>query len=393
MRHAFVVPRYGTEVVGGAEQAARAIAERLVSRLGWTVEVLTTCARDALTWDDAYPAGHSVVNGVEVHRFPSSSGRHPGFSSYSKRILFAPAAATEAEAEHWIELQGPVSPGLVEAVRQSEAESIAFYPYLYHPTVSAIGSVADRAVLHPAAHDEAPLYLPVFDPVFAAPRGLVFHTEGEQRLVDRRFSIAERHQVVLGLGVDEPSVEPAGREVALGFEGRPYLCCLGRVDDLKGTALLAEYFAAYKARRPGPLALALVGQVAVKPIEHPDIVLTGLVDEAVKLDVLRGATALVSPSPYESFSIVLMEAWSAALPVVVNACCEATREHCEAAGGGLWFAGYAQFEAVLDRLLSDPGLRRRLGERGRRYVDANFRWPTVIDRYGAFVERVLALGP
>ncbi|MGH9207531.1 MAG: glycosyltransferase, partial [Acidimicrobiales bacterium] len=117
-------------------------------------------------------------------------------------------------------------------------------------------------------------------------------------------------------------------------------------------------------------------------------VMAGAVDESTKWDLLHGAVALVSPSAYESFSLAIMEAWTARLPVIVNACCQATRESCERSGGCLWFRGYAQFEVILDRVLSDARLRDILAERGRRYVDTNFRWPVIIDRYSRFLSQV-----
>ena len=49
MKLTFVTPRYGTEVIGGAETAARMLAERLCRRSDWEVEVLTSCALDHLT--------------------------------------------------------------------------------------------------------------------------------------------------------------------------------------------------------------------------------------------------------------------------------------------------------------------------------------------------------
>ena len=50
-----MTPRYGEEIVGGAEMAARMIAERLVSQLGWNVEIFTTRAKDIVTWDERVP--------------------------------------------------------------------------------------------------------------------------------------------------------------------------------------------------------------------------------------------------------------------------------------------------------------------------------------------------
>ena len=112
--------------------------------------------------------------------------------------------------------------------------------------------------------------------------------------------------------------------------------------------MLAAFFRTYKERHPGPLALALVGPVSAKIPDHPDVVLTGVVDEADKWDIVRDATVSVSPSALESFSLVVLEAWVERVPVVVNATCDPTREHCERSGGGLWFGSYR-------RVRSRPG--------------------------------------
>jgi glycosyltransferase involved in cell wall biosynthesis len=387
MKLAFVVPRYGADVLGGAETAARQLAERLVAA-GWPTEVLTTCATDAMTWQDVLPPGETTEGGVTVRRFRSAKGRDPGFHPYSGRLLASPEAATRAEAERWIDLQGPLCPDLIEAAVSSQADIVAFYPYLYYPTVKGVLRLGHRAVLHAAAHDEAPLRLPVFPEVFASAGGLVFHTHTERALVQRLFGLAERPQIVLGLGI-EPH-PPAEREAP---PERPYLVCIGRVDGPKGADALAKAFLAYKRRRrSSPLALVFVGPVVETPPMHPDIVVTGPVDEPTKWGLIEGATALVSPSALESFSLVVMEAWSAGIPVLVNGRCDPTREHCERSGGGGWFTDYASFEVLLDRILADAPLRRALGEAGRRYVEANFTWPVVIQRYQRFVSQVAHRG-
>jgi glycosyltransferase involved in cell wall biosynthesis len=372
------------------------LAERLVERLGWSVEVFTTCALDHMTWANHYDAGDAVLNGVVVHRFPTTSGRPPRFFPFSERVLSWPSAATPGEASAFVELQGPSCPALLDALPDSDADLVAFYPYLYTPTVHGLPLVADRAVLHPAAHDEPALHLVSYRSPLTSARGLVFQTWAERALVQRLFPVAHVPQVVVGLGFEEPAPElgpgtPPGELAGIG--DRPYLLCLGRVDGFKGTTMLGAFFAAYKARRPGPLALVLAGPVTADPPPHPDVVVTGAVDEADKWSLLRGATAFVQPSPHEAFSLVLMEAWSEGLAVVVNGRCAATREHCERSGGGLWFESYAEFEAVVDRLVDDAPLRRRLGDAGRAFVAANFRWPTIIDRYARFVDSVVGRVP
>src|SRR5207248_11412735 len=81
MNLGFIVPRYGLEVHGGAEHAARLLAEHVAARPGWSAEVFTTCAQDAATWEDAYAPGTVSINGVAVHRFRSRSGRGADFAA------------------------------------------------------------------------------------------------------------------------------------------------------------------------------------------------------------------------------------------------------------------------------------------------------------------------
>ncbi|HTT87086.1 MAG TPA: glycosyltransferase family 4 protein [Acidimicrobiales bacterium] len=389
---AFVTPRYGPDVMGGAETAARQLAEHLVAELAWEVEVYTTAAIDHITWDDVLPEGDSTLNGVTVHRFRSASGRVPEFYELDGRLRAAPAQATPREARRWLECNGPVTPTLLEALAAGDADVVAFYPYLYYPTVAGMEVVRVPRVLHPAAHDEPALYLPVFGPAYGSADGLCYHTTAERRLVQRVHPVAAVRQIVLGLGVGK--VAPGGRRgpEILGIGDRPYVVSVGRVDEHKGSVMLARFFALYKQRHPGPLALALVGPVAAAIPPHEDVVVTGVVSEADKWDLVRDAQVAVSPSALESFSLVVLEAWEQSVPVMVNATCDPTREHCERSGGGLWFGSFREFEAVLERLESDAALRRRLGERGHDYVAHHYQWPALIGRYARFVTEVAAGG-
>jgi glycosyltransferase involved in cell wall biosynthesis len=247
----------------------------------------------------------------------------------------------------------------------------------------------ERSVLHPAAHDEPPFYMPVFDEVFGAAGGLVMHTEAEARLVARRFpDTVATPQVVLGLGVDDPiDVGDDLARTTLGIGRRPFLVCVGRVDPTKGTDLLIRYFLEYKRRKPGPLALVLLGQVVNQPPRDDDVIAPGIVTDEIKWSALRGAAALVSPSVNESFSLVVLESWLAGTPVLVNGACGATVEHSRLSGGGLWFGGYADFEVMVDRLVGDPGLGLALAAAGARYVDDRFRWPVLVRRYESFLRK------
>jgi glycosyltransferase involved in cell wall biosynthesis len=382
MKVAFVTVRYGPSIVGGAEQACRQLGEHLAAD-GVDVEVHTTCATDSTTWADVLPAGTTVEGGVTVHRYRSVAGRDPGFESFSTDVLADPAHQPPPAQERWLRLQGPVCPEAVEGAAAAGADLVLCTPYLYWPTVEA--ARLPGVVLHPAAHDEPPIHLPVFASVFASAAGLAFYTDAERRLVERLWPhLVATPQLVVGLGVDPPPAvagpSPAG--------DRPYLLCLGRVDDGKGTRLLARLFAAYKRRRPGPLALVFAGPVVHPPDPHPDVIVTGALSEPDKWSALAGAAALVNPSANESFSIVLLEAWSVETPVLVNARCAATVEHARRSRGGIAFGGYAEFEAAVDRLTGDRPLADAMGRAGRAYVERSFAWPVVTARYRGWLERV-----
>ena len=392
MRLTFVTPRYGTEVIGGAETAARMLAERLGRHPGWDVDVLTSCSLDHLTWENTEPAGTTSLNGVTVHRVPTASRRLLEYFALDGRLRVSPATATLEQSRRWVSLNGPMCPDLVDAVAGSDADVIAFYPYLFATTVDGAAVARVPTVMHPAAHDEAALYLRAFRDCFRSMDGFVYHTQAERALVEQVFSVGAHPQVVLGLGVNDPAGDGRAGGDLLGIGDRPYLCYLGRVDEHKGFTMLAEFFARYKERHPGDLALAMVGPVSAEPPDHPDIVVTGTVSEADKWDILRDARVMVSPSAYESFSLVVLEAWTVGVPVLVNATCAATMEHARRSGGGLWFGSYRSFEATVDRLASDARFRADLAEAGRLYTERFYRWDSIIERYGAFLRSVVARG-
>ena len=57
------------------------LAEHLAALDGWSVEALTTYARDAWTWANEYEPGTTVENGVTVHRFATVKVRDADFRS------------------------------------------------------------------------------------------------------------------------------------------------------------------------------------------------------------------------------------------------------------------------------------------------------------------------
>lgn len=392
LRLAFVVQRYGPEIDGGAEYECRRVAEALAAH--HDVEVLTTCARDYLTWKNAYGPGLETVNGVRVRRFPVARPRRVrAFGRYADWLYAHPHTFFD-EAE-WVRRQGPLALSLVEWIRShaDDHDGFLFFTYLYLPTLLGLPLVADRAVLVPTAHDERPIYLDLFRALFRLPRALIFQIEEEQAFVEERFHTRRIPSAVIGGGVDPvPDARPDRFRSRSGL-ARPYLLYVGRVDVEKGCREMVEAFLAWRDRTREPLDLVLMGTIAMRLPRHPALLPLGFRPETEKWDALTGATALIMPSPHESFSFVLLEAWAQGTPVLATARSPVLRGHVERSGGGLLYDGSAgDFGARLDALVTDEALRKALGERGRAYVEARYRWPGVIQRYRDFLDRIFASG-
>src|SRR5438067_6613339 len=173
MKLAFVIQRYGAEVLGGSEQLCRLLAERLATQ--HDVEVLTTCARDYVTWKNEYPEGADRVRGVTVRRFANAHTRDiDAFNRLSDWIFTHPH--TRDDEMEWLKQQGPWCPALIDHLRRhsQQYDVVIFFTYLYAPTVLGLDVVPGRSLLVPTAHDEPAIRLEIFKDVFQRPAALCY---------------------------------------------------------------------------------------------------------------------------------------------------------------------------------------------------------------------------
>jgi glycosyltransferase involved in cell wall biosynthesis len=390
MRLGLVVPRYGVDVVGGTEHWLRLLCEHLVAMRQWDVEVFTTCATSAATWSDELPPGDSVLAGVTVHRHRSVSGRDPRYAELNTTIRQDPAHVPDDVARRFVELVGPVCPAVLDQAATSDCDLIALTPYLFWPSVVGAPRLGRRVIFHGAAHDEPELHLPIMGEVFLSVGGFAFNSYAERALVERTFAIAHLPAAVIGNTVTVEEGDPAAARDELGLGAdEPFVLCLGRVERDKGSLALADLWRHYRRRHREAPRLVFLGPVHEPLASDSDVLVAGHRSEAVKWGALRACEFLIAPSPWESFSLVVLEAWLAGRPVLVNGHCQATVEQCRRSGGGLWFSDVVEFDVTVDRLLADPSLRTHLSERGGRYARRQFSWTAVVDRYALLVERIL----
>jgi glycosyltransferase involved in cell wall biosynthesis len=158
---------------------------------------------------------------------------------------------------------------------------------------------------------------------------------------------------------------------------RPFVLYVGRIDRNKGAVTLFAYFQKFLAETGADVDLVLAGKSVVPIPENPRIRHVGFISEEEKVAALRQCRLLVIPSPYESLSVITLEAWKLGVPVLANARCKVLMGQCLRSNGGLFYGGYAEFAEGLGLLLGNPALARRMGEQGRAYVDREYAWETI----------------
>ena len=387
MRLLWVVPRFGSATVGGAERLVRALATRALPE-GWSSEIATTCAVDNETWANALEPGVFEEDGLVVRRFQVGSRDDTRYWQLHTSILSG--EADYADELEWL-ANSVWSPNLQRFIeKEGQAHDlILFSPYLFGTTVWGTQVRPDRSALVPCLHDEPYAYLAPVGSMFRSVRGCLFNSDGEERLARRIHTV--RTAGVVGMGFDAPAGPPSARfGEPRGLEN--FLLYAGRIEEGKRVHVAVDYAVRYASERPNAPRLALIGQGSYRPPESAaDVVVkVGFVDEEQRRAAYSEALAVVNPSQLESLSLVLMEAWLEGTPCLAAAESEVMKEHCERSGGGFPFDSYETFRDSLDRLREDEELRRRMGAAGREYVLETYGWPQVRARFQQTVENLAA---
>ena len=388
---AFVVQRYGEEVIGGSESECRMYAERLTPY--YDVEVITTCAIDHLTWRNDHAPGVSTLHGVTVRRFPVSRERDLGrFFQLSQQLTAKGSGRTEEEIEEWLRVQGPVADGAIDYLCEhaGEYKVVLFMTYLFYLTAVGLPRFPGRSILIPTAHDEWSMYFACYREIFEYARGFVYNSEAEHRFVDSLFlETAGKPSITIGAGVEYPAgLLPDIRE-RFGIT-RPYVLYCGRVEGAKGCDRLIDYFAAYKRRFGGELMLVLTGKVDMPLPQREDLLALGFVSEEEKYALMASSVAFALASQFESLSIVVLESLMMGRPVLVNGECEVLRDHAVISKAGLWFRDADEFCGALRYLLTHPAEYAQMCENGRRYVAESYNWSAILARLRGLIELVSA---
>jgi glycosyltransferase involved in cell wall biosynthesis len=380
MKLAVVVQRYGADINGGAELHARYIAEHLSRHA--SVEVVTTCARDYVTWKNELPAGVDQVNGIAVRRFPVAHPRKPhDFGRRSVRV-FERRHSIDDELG-WLESEGPASPALVKHVEEAAPglDFVVLFSYRYYHAWHLARRIPGKAVIVPTAERDPAIGLSIFGPVLRGVRGLMYNSPEERAMIHAAAGNAAVPGVVVGVGSDIPDRTDPERFRRKFKITRPFAIYIGRIDENKGCPELFSHFQRYAAAFPGGLDLVLIGSAIIDVPKHPRIHHLGFVDDRDKFDALAASDLLIMPSYFESLSMVALEAWGLGRPVLANAHCDVLKGQCIRSNAGLFYGSYEEFVEALYALESNGPLNARLGRNGRDFFTRNYAWPVIERKY------------
>lgn len=383
LRFAFVTTRYGDEVVGGAEFLTRLLAEHMSPK--YDVTVITTKAVDHVSWQDFYPADAEECGGVKVRRF---SVDHPRRQTEMEQIPIYSRKVTLEQEEAWMKAQGPYSSKLLKYLKDHRDyyDFFIFCPYLYATTYFGYQLVKEKAILIPAAHDEPVFYLNMFKKMLCEIRGFICSTPEELELIRSFCGVNNMPAAVIGVGLEKSAAKPVSIDMLRSKFGikKPYIAYVGRIEPGKGLKDLFNSFDYYRSTYPSPVQLVMAGRAVMDLPRRSYIHYLGYVSAEEKYGLLENAICTVNPSRFESLSILLLESWKVKRPVLVNGFCEVLEGQVSRASAGLTYRDKEEFSSAIDWFRNNPKLAAELGQNGKRYLELNYEWPTIMNKIERF---------
>ena len=222
--------------------------------------------------------------------------------------------------------------------------------------------------------------------VLRAANRVVVGSDFTRRQATAELGVSPDKMTVVPYGVDRafrPGPKPEALARRLGVAGRPVALFLGGLQPRKNLHLLLDAWHEVGRSRPeAVLLIAGAGRLLGALRRHARrlgddgrVVFTGHVPASEKVAYYNLADLMLFPSMLEGFGLAVAEAMSCAVPAVVSN--QGSLPELVVDGDSGLVCDPLDRVALVGRtlrLLSDAGLRRRLGEGARERVDRFFRW-------------------
>jgi glycosyltransferase involved in cell wall biosynthesis len=394
LKTAIVIPWFGAELHGGAEQHAWQIAHQLQAR-NVSVTVLTTCCKSFHDdWaTNHYNPGEYTENNIKIIRFPVNPRDRGIFDRTVAKLLSLPHEYFVPGGEHipWkleeIYIRENInSAAMLNYIKDNvdNFDAFIFIPYLFSPVIEGVKLAKNKAILLPCLHDEPYAYLESVKRSFYECGRIMFNSHGEQLLACRLYGewILNKSSVT-GAGVEIDRNKLSTSSTLDTADYGDYLLYLGRKCAEKNVPLLIEAFEEFIHQTGSSLRLLLAGpsDMPIKPTTN-QVQDLGVVSEETKYKLLQHCRVLVNPSENESFSRVIFEAWFAGKPVVVNRKCLATYTALADSGFAGWCADTKEsFIQVFKEIASaSRQTLQEIGKKGTEFATSMADWDMVMSR-------------
>jgi glycosyltransferase involved in cell wall biosynthesis len=396
--------------IGGSEWLMKNVSERLVSRYGDEVSVLTTNAYrpEAFTHTAGpfMPPGVENINGVMIRRFQVFNGLQ-----MFRRLLAQGSHRLKLPFNDWLRTiqNGPLIRGMPKAIAQTDAQVVfaTAFPFL-HMYRALTGArrgnmpIVFLGAIHVANkwdYDRKMMYKAI-----QHADAYIAHTTFERDHLVQRGIDAEKITVI-GAGVDADDFINADGTVFRkkhGWGDKPVVGVLARQSALKRLDILLRAMPRVWEKHPDAHLLMAGARTsfspnidrmihALAPEQRDRVTVINDFSEGEKPDLLMACDVLAHPSANESFGIVFLEAWACGKPVI-GAREGAVPSVVDDGYDGLLF-NYPDpnslAKAILE-LLANPSLRNKLGQAGREKTLSNYTWDIVTERLRKVYTQVIA---
>jgi glycosyltransferase involved in cell wall biosynthesis len=376
-----VTPRLEPVTDSGVEIQIEEIGRRLADR-GHGVEILTTCARDDVTWKNHYSPGLTAVEGMAVRRFPVDPRLVTRQTIESGWRIARGETTTAGEAEAWLRSRGFSSPLRDHVARETgDIDACIFAPALSGTTLAGLPAAAGgRTLLLAALRDQAPARLEVVANLFRSASSILAGSEAERDMILALYGVPADRVRLLGAAVaPAPEYQPERFRQRHGLEV-PFLICAGRRVPAKGVDRLLEYAAALVSDGGLDIRLVLTGAelIDIPPRARNHVLDLHTISRQDKADGMAAALAFCQPAAAEGLALAPMEAWLAGCPVLAEERGAVTASRCRASGGGILYRDVFEFEEAVRLLVERRDLAAEMGRKGKAYVEEKWSWERVI---------------
>ena len=259
------------------------------------------------------------------------------------------------------------------------------YSHVYYTTLYA----PEKTIVIPTMHYHKTAFRSTLTQVFTKAAYIAFNTTAEQKLARKIFGMHMAPHSIVSVGIELSA--PSDWAVTQEKYNLPdeYMLYVGRVDQGKLNNVYT-YFLNYKKVYPNSdLKFVLVGKQYSDPFNHPDIIYTNFVEEQEKTSIIQHAKIVISPSLYESLSLILLEAMALKKAKLVNSNCNVLKEHCHKSNNAaLYYTNEKSFIDKLHMLDSSTNLRLEMGEKGYSYVNSNYDWNIIMNKLKHVIENI-----